>query len=49
MDSDTIDSATFKLYKKGTTTQISAQVSYNPDTDTAKLDPHQNPRKRSSL
>jgi alpha-tubulin suppressor-like RCC1 family protein len=29
----------FKLFKKGTTTQIAAQVSYNADTDTAKLDP----------
>ena len=39
MDSDTINGQTFKLFEKGTTTQIAAQVSYNSDTDTAKLDP----------
>jgi Bacterial Ig-like domain len=39
MDSTTIDGTTFQLFKKGTTTHIPAQVSYNPDTDTAKLDP----------
>jgi hypothetical protein len=39
MDSNAIDGSTFKLYQKGTTTQIAAQVSYNASTDTAKLDP----------
>ena len=45
MDSNTINGQTFKLFKKGTTNQISAQVSYNPDTDTAKLDPTNNLRR----
>jgi hypothetical protein len=45
MDSDTINGSTFKLFKKGTTTQIAAQVSYNADTDTAKLDPTNNLRR----
>jgi alpha-tubulin suppressor-like RCC1 family protein len=35
----------FKLFKKGSTTQIAATVSYNPDTDTAKLDPTNNLRR----
>jgi hypothetical protein len=39
MKASTIDGTTFQLFKKGTTTQIAAQVSYNADTDTAKLDP----------
>jgi hypothetical protein len=39
IDSNTIDGTTFQLFKKGTTTQIAAQVSYNADTGTAKLDP----------
>jgi len=39
MDSNTIDGTTFQLFKKGTTTQIDAQVTYNADTGTAKLDP----------
>ena len=39
MKGDTINGTTFQLFKKGTTTQIAAQVSYNADTDTAKLDP----------
>jgi probable HAF family extracellular repeat protein len=39
MRRSTINVTTFKLFKKGTTTQISAQVSYNADTDRAKLDP----------
>ena len=42
MDGSTIDGTTFQLFKKGTTTQIAAQVSYNADTDTAKLDPTKN-------
>src|SRR5918994_1572660 len=42
MDSNTIDDTTFQLFKRGTTTQIAAQVSYNADTDTAKLDPTDN-------
>ena len=37
MDSNTIDGTTFQLFEKGTATQIPAQVSYNADTDTAKL------------
>ena len=39
MRRSTINVTTFKLFKKGTTTQIAAQVSYNADTDMAKLDP----------
>jgi Bacterial Ig-like domain len=42
MKGDTIDETTFTLFKKGTTTQIPATVSYNADTDTAKLDPTNN-------
>jgi hypothetical protein len=45
MDSGTIDGTTFQLFKKGTTTQIAAMVSYNADTDTAKLDPTDNLRR----
>jgi hypothetical protein len=45
MDSGTIDGTTFRLFKKGTTTQIAATVSYNADTDTAKLDPTDNLRR----
>ena len=45
MNSDTIDGQIFQLFKKGTTTQIAAQVSYNADTDTAKLDPTSNLRR----
>jgi hypothetical protein len=45
MDSDTIIGSTFKLFKKGTTNQVAAQVSYNADTDTAKLDPIDNLRR----
>jgi subtilisin-like proprotein convertase family protein len=45
MDSKTIDGTTFQLFKKGTTTQIPAQVSYNADTNTAKLDPTNNLRR----
>jgi hypothetical protein len=45
MDSTTINGTTFQLFKKGTTTQIAAQVSYNADTDTAKLDPNNNLRR----
>jgi Big-like domain-containing protein len=39
MDSNTINATTFKLFKKGSTTQIAAAVSYNANLDTAKLDP----------
>jgi Tol biopolymer transport system component len=39
MKGDTIDATTFQLFKKGTTTQIPAQVTYNADIRTAKLDP----------
>ena len=45
MDSTTINGTTFQLFKKGTTTQIPAEVSYNADTDTAKLDPTNNLRR----
>jgi len=45
MDSTTINGTTFQLFKKGTTTQIPATVSYNADTDTAKLDPTNNLRR----
>jgi Bacterial Ig-like domain len=45
MDSDTINGSTFKLFKKSTTNQVAAQVSYNADTDTAKLDPIDNLRR----
>jgi Tol biopolymer transport system component len=39
MKGGTINGTTFQLFKKGTATQIPAQVSYNADTGTAKLDP----------
>ena len=42
MDTNTINAQTFKLFKKGTTTKIAATVSYNADTDSAKLDPTNN-------
>ena len=42
MDSNTINDTTFQLFEKGTTTQIDATVSYNANTDTAKLDPTNN-------
>jgi Tol biopolymer transport system component len=45
MDSTTINGTTFQLFKKGTTTQIPAQVSYNADAETAKLDPTNNLRR----
>jgi TolB protein len=45
MDSTTIDGTTFTLFKKGTTTQIPATISYNANTDTAKLDPNNNLRR----
>jgi probable HAF family extracellular repeat protein len=45
MDSKSIDATTFQLFKKGTTTQIPATVSYNADTNTAKLDPNNNLRR----
>jgi Tol biopolymer transport system component len=45
MDSKTIDGTTCKLFKKGSTTQIAAQVSYNANTNTAKLDPINNLRR----
>jgi hypothetical protein len=35
----------FKLFKKGSTNQIDAQVRYNADTDTATLDPTTNLRR----
>ena len=45
MKGDTIDGTTFQLFKKGTTTQIAATVSYNADAETAKLDPTNNLRR----
>jgi hypothetical protein len=35
----------FKLYKKGSTNQIAATVTYNADTDTATLNPTNNLRR----
>jgi hypothetical protein len=40
-----INGQTFKLFKKGSTTKIAATVSYNADTETAKLDPTNNLRR----
>ena len=34
-----INTTTFKLFKKGSTTKLSATVSYNPTTKTATLNP----------
>jgi predicted outer membrane repeat protein len=45
MDSNTINGTTFKLFKKGTSTQIAATVNYNAGTDTAKLNPTKNLRR----
>jgi dipeptidyl aminopeptidase/acylaminoacyl peptidase len=45
MGSNTINGTTFQLFEKGTTTQIDATVSYNANTDTAKLDPTNNLRR----
>ena len=42
MDSNTINAQTFKLFKKGSTTQMAATVSYSASTRTAKLDPTNN-------
>jgi Bacterial Ig-like domain/Calcineurin-like phosphoesterase len=39
MTSNTINTKTFKLFKKGTTTKISSSVSYDANTDMATLDP----------
>jgi hypothetical protein len=39
MMASSINTNTFKLYKKGSTTKISATVSYDPTTRTAKLNP----------
>jgi subtilisin-like proprotein convertase family protein len=39
MMASSINSNTFKLYKKGSTTKISATVSYDPTTKTATLNP----------
>ncbi len=35
----------FKLFKKGSTNQIAAQVSYDAETDTATLNPDNNLRR----
>jgi hypothetical protein len=45
MKASTINATTFKLFKKGSTTKKAAKVSYNADTDTAKLDPTNNLRR----
>jgi len=39
MDASTLNSQTFKLFKKGSTTKLAATVSYDAATDTATLDP----------
>jgi hypothetical protein len=39
MMASTINTKTFKLFKKGSTTKLGATVSYNASTDTATLDP----------
>jgi N-acetylglucosamine-6-sulfatase len=39
MDASSINGTTFKLFKKGSTTKLSATVSYQASTDTATLDP----------
>jgi len=39
MDPSSINDKTFKLFKKGSTTKISATVSYDPTTRTATLNP----------
>jgi hypothetical protein len=39
MDVNTIKGTTFKLFKKGSSTPLSATVSYNPTTKTATLNP----------
>src|SRR5918999_1535253 len=41
MDASTINSQTFKLFKKGSTTKIAAAISYDASTDTATLNPDQ--------
>jgi hypothetical protein len=41
MDASTINSQTFKLFKKGSTTKIAAAISYDASTDTAALNPDQ--------
>jgi Big-like domain-containing protein len=45
MMSSTINGQTFKLFEKGSTTQIAATVSYFVNTHTAKLDPSNNLRR----
>jgi hypothetical protein len=42
MNASTINGTTFKLFKKGSTTQIAAQVSYDAATDIATLNPNNN-------
>jgi hypothetical protein len=39
MLASSINGTTFKLFKKGSTTKLSAAVSYDASTDTATLDP----------
>ena len=39
MDASSINATTFKLFKKGSTTKLSAKVSYDASTNTATLDP----------
>ena len=40
MLASTINTTTFKLFKKGSTTQLVAAVSYDASTDTATLNPN---------
>ena len=42
MLASTINTTTFKLFKKGSTTQLVAAVSYDASTDTATLNPNRN-------
>lgn len=45
MNTNTINGQTFKLFKRGSTTKIAAQVSYSASTRTTKFDPANNLRR----
>jgi hypothetical protein len=47
MRASTINTNTFKLFKKGSTTKVGATVSYNPNLDRATLNPN-NPLQRGT-
>jgi hypothetical protein len=47
MLASSINANTFKLFKKGSTTKVGATVSYNPNLDTATLNPN-NPLQRGT-